>query len=133
MDAGISARRRMAQETISRIYATKMKKSSEFNEARYAILFKPGHYNLDVRVGYYTQIAGLGRTPDDVTLVGFSTDLQKILVAPGPSHLLELGETGSCGDHRSNPTVLYDVFCRVGGSSHIGRATTCGDNLCNYQ
>ena len=58
------------QETISRIYAAQRKKSSEFNEARYAILLKPGHYNLDVRVGYYTQISGLGGTPDDVTVTG---------------------------------------------------------------
>src|ERR1700730_15556090 len=47
------------QDTISGIYATQMSKSNEFDEARYAILFLPGQYNLDVRVGYYTQVAGL--------------------------------------------------------------------------
>jgi len=59
-----------AQDTISRIYAEQMSKDNEFDESRYAILFKPGAYNLDIRVGYYTQVAGLGLSPDDVTITG---------------------------------------------------------------
>jgi hypothetical protein len=58
------------QETISAIYSVQMQKAKEFSDRRYAILFKPGHYHLDVRVGYYTQVAGLGRSPDDVTITG---------------------------------------------------------------
>jgi hypothetical protein len=54
------------QDTISRIYAAQM--NSEFSEGRYAILFRPGKYNLDVRVGYYTQVSGLGDSPDDVMM-----------------------------------------------------------------
>lgn len=53
------------QETISGIYSFQAKKANEFTDRRYAILFKPGHYNLDVRVGYYTQVAGLGRSPQE--------------------------------------------------------------------
>src|SRR5690349_20391351 len=45
--------------------------SNEFGTQRYAFLFMPGTYGsaadpLNTQVGYYTQIAGLGRSPDDV-------------------------------------------------------------------
>nr|AGU09806.1 hypothetical protein [uncultured organism] len=43
---------------------------AHFTDARYAILFKPGRYPVDVNVGFFTQIAGLGVTPDDVTIDG---------------------------------------------------------------
>ena len=46
-------------------------KTSEFGAGRYALLFKPGLYtNLDVDFGFYTQVIGLGRSPDDVTITG---------------------------------------------------------------
>ncbi|MFC0850242.1 hypothetical protein ACFH04_41960 [Streptomyces noboritoensis] len=35
-----------------------------------ALLFKPGSYNVDANVGFYTQVAGLGLTPDAVTING---------------------------------------------------------------
>ena len=44
--------------------------SSQFNTVRQAFLFKPGTYNVDVQVGYYTSVAGLGLSPDDVTING---------------------------------------------------------------
>jgi len=43
---------------------------AEFSKARYAILFKPGAYEADVKIGYYTQVIGLGHVPDDVTITG---------------------------------------------------------------
>ena len=33
-------------------------------------MFKPGSYNVDVPVGYYTHIIGLGDSPDDVVFNG---------------------------------------------------------------
>ncbi len=47
----------------------------EMGPQRYALLFKPGTYGtaaapLIVRVGYYTQVAGLGASPTDVTING---------------------------------------------------------------
>ncbi|GAA0447295.1 RICIN domain-containing protein [Streptomyces stramineus] len=42
----------------------------EFGTGRRALLFKPGAYDVDVGVGYYTQVAGLGLAPDDVTVKG---------------------------------------------------------------
>ncbi len=43
---------------------------AHFTDARHAILFRPGHYAVDVNVGFFTQVAGLGRLPGDVTITG---------------------------------------------------------------
>jgi hypothetical protein len=34
------------------------------------LLFKPGSYDVDVNLGFYTQVLGLGLSPDDVTING---------------------------------------------------------------
>ncbi len=44
--------------------------SAQFGSGRYAWLFKPGSYNLDVNVGFYTEALGLGLTPDSVRIAG---------------------------------------------------------------
>lgn len=43
---------------------------AQFGRGRYAMLFKPGRYELDLPVGFYTHVAGLGRFPGDVTITG---------------------------------------------------------------
>jgi hypothetical protein len=43
---------------------------AHFTDRRYAILFKPGRYAVDVDVGFFTQVAGLGLLPGDVTIAG---------------------------------------------------------------
>lgn len=43
---------------------------SEFSSERYALLFKPGSYDLDVTVDYYVQALGLGKYPGDVIIDG---------------------------------------------------------------
>ncbi|WP_394843836.1 RICIN domain-containing protein [Pendulispora brunnea] len=43
---------------------------AQFGSNRYALLFKPGTYNVDVNVGFYTQVLGLGLSPDNVTING---------------------------------------------------------------
>ena len=48
---------------------------NEFGTQRYALLFKPGTYGsatepLAFQVGYYTEVAGLGASPTDVTING---------------------------------------------------------------
>jgi hypothetical protein len=43
---------------------------NQFGSARYALLFKPGTYNVDANIGFYTQIAGLGLSPDAVAING---------------------------------------------------------------
>jgi len=44
--------------------------SNQFGSQRYAVLFKPGTYSADVNVGFYTQVAGLGLSPDAVNING---------------------------------------------------------------
>jgi hypothetical protein len=45
--------------------------SNQFGTNRYAIMFKPGTYsNIDVNIGYYEQVLGLGLTPDAVDING---------------------------------------------------------------
>ncbi|WNI19395.1 coagulation factor 5/8 type domain-containing protein [Actinacidiphila sp. ITFR-21] len=43
---------------------------AEFGTGRYAFFFKPGTYDVDAQLGYYTSVAGLGLHPDDVTING---------------------------------------------------------------
>ncbi|WP_329460374.1 coagulation factor 5/8 type domain-containing protein [Streptomyces sp. NBC_01497] len=54
------------QSTLDAIFA--QQKQAEFGTGRYAVLFKPGGYDVDVNLGYYTQVAGLGAQPADVTI-----------------------------------------------------------------
>jgi hypothetical protein len=57
-----------AQREIDAIYATQEK--GQFNSNRHAILLKPGKHDLNINVGFYTQVAGLGVEPGDVHVVG---------------------------------------------------------------
>ena len=49
--------------------------SNQFGTQRFALLFKPGTYGsstdpLNFQVGYYTSVAGLGQSPNDVVING---------------------------------------------------------------
>ncbi|MEH6454429.1 MAG: glycosyl hydrolase family 28-related protein, partial [Psychromonas sp.] len=68
------------QATVDSIHT--MQVNDEMGERRYSLLFLPGTYGtstdvpvgdqepLHVQVGYYTQVAGLGASPDDVQING---------------------------------------------------------------
>jgi hypothetical protein len=61
------------QATVNAIAAQQV--PNEFGTQRYALLFKPGTYGssanpLNFQVGYYTSVAGLGRSPGDVVING---------------------------------------------------------------
>src|SRR4051812_31763027 len=56
------------QSKLDSVFSTQ--EASEFGEARYALLFKPGAYSIDAKVGFYTQLSGLGLSPDDVVITG---------------------------------------------------------------
>jgi len=43
---------------------------NQYGEQRYALLFKPGTYNVSANVGFFTQVAGLGLTPGNVNING---------------------------------------------------------------
>ncbi len=61
------------QNDVNAIYAAQV--GNEMGTARYALLFEPGTYGsqaapLDVPVGYYTEVDGLGQDPSDVVING---------------------------------------------------------------
>lgn len=56
------------QKKIDDVYAEQQ--HSEFGTGRYAFLFMPGEYKVDVPIGFYTQVLGLGARPDDVHITG---------------------------------------------------------------
>ena len=56
------------QNTVNRIFSEM--ESNQFGAERYALLFKPGDYHLTFNVGFYTHVAGLGLSPDDVLIDG---------------------------------------------------------------
>lgn len=42
--------------------------NGEFSDDRYALLFQPGTHYVNVDVGFYTTVHGLGKTPSETTL-----------------------------------------------------------------
>ena len=56
------------QSCINNIYKTT--EAGQFSSERYALMFAPGTYsnNLKVDIGFYTQVAGLGASPEDTVL-----------------------------------------------------------------
>ena len=61
------------QATVDAVAAQQV--SNQFGTQRYALLFEPGTYGTDTdplnfQVGYYTAVAGLGLSPNDVVING---------------------------------------------------------------
>jgi hypothetical protein len=57
-----------AQRRIDSWFA--QQESAHFTDRRYAVLLKPGAHRLDINVGFFTQVTGLGLKPDEVTVMG---------------------------------------------------------------
>src|SRR3974377_1088563 len=56
------------QAQIDKAYA--VQEHSEFGSGRYAFLFLPGNYTVDVPVGFDPEWIALGATPDDAHIAG---------------------------------------------------------------
>ena len=54
----------------------KQQETNQFGEERYSVYFMPGEYDdsIQVKVGYYMQVAGLGYLPDDTKLASLNCD-----------------------------------------------------------
>jgi hypothetical protein len=68
---------------------------NEMGTNRYAFLFRPGTYGtpeqpLQIKVGYYTEIAGLGASPTDVVINGKVEVYNRCLADGGTSNCLAL-------------------------------------------
>jgi hypothetical protein len=57
-----------AQAAIDHAYA--IQQHNEFGPQRDAFLFLPGAYKLDVPIGFYTEVLGLGASPADTHITG---------------------------------------------------------------
>jgi hypothetical protein len=89
------------QATLDATHAAQV--DNEMGTERYAFLFKPGTYGtaenpLQVKVGYYTELAGLGASPTDVVING-KVEVYNRCLAPDNSLLCWIrgsssGETG---------------------------------------
>src|SRR5580692_3087860 len=56
------------QKQIDAVYSTQ--EHNEFGQQRNALLFLPGDYSVDVPVGFYTEVIGLGASPDVTRIAG---------------------------------------------------------------
>jgi hypothetical protein len=68
---------------------------NEMGTQRFAFLFKPGTYGtatqpLQIKVGYYTEVAGLGASPNDVVINGKIETYNRCLAGGGTSNCLAL-------------------------------------------
>ncbi len=63
-----SMRSQAIQKQIDAVYATQQ--HNEFGPQRHALLFLPGSYSVDVPVGFYTEVIGLGASPDTTRIAG---------------------------------------------------------------
>jgi hypothetical protein len=58
------------QVLLDTVFNRQTGRKGEFTNNRYAMLFKSGRYNLDIRIDYYMQVLGLGNSPEDVVIKG---------------------------------------------------------------
>ncbi len=115
------------------------------------VIFTPGIYSLEAPIVVSradTVLLGLGLAtlvPSNGTAAMTIADVDGVRLGglifdAGPtnsSSLLQLGPGPTTVNHSQDPTVLYDIFCRVGGGT-AGMASSCvtvntndviGDNL----
>jgi hypothetical protein len=81
------------QASVDAVYARQV--DNEMGTDRYALLFKPGTYGTDatplqIKVGYYTEVAGLGAAPGDVVINGKVEVYNRCLEGGGTSNCLAL-------------------------------------------
>ncbi|GAA4974963.1 hypothetical protein HD597_009374 [Nonomuraea thailandensis] len=81
------------QATLDAAHAAQV--DAEMGTTRHAYLFKPGTYGtaeqpLQIKVGYYTEIAGLGASPTDVVINGKVEVYNRCLADGGTSNCLAL-------------------------------------------
>src|SRR5712671_3291741 len=60
--------RQAIQKQIDAIYA--VQEHNEFSSQRSALLFLPGSYSVNLPVGFYTEVMGLGASPDATKITG---------------------------------------------------------------
>lgn len=60
------------QGELDRVF--RIQESNQFGLQRFALMFKPGRYQVNANVGFYTSVVGLGQNPGDVVVNGVTAD-----------------------------------------------------------
>lgn len=102
------------------------------------VIFTPGVYHVEepikvtdpntvlLGLGMATIIPDNGKAAIETADVGGLAICGLILDAGNQSDtLLTVGEEGCNKDHKDNPSVIQDVFYRVGGTGELGRCISC--------
>ncbi|MFC1429747.1 discoidin domain-containing protein [Streptacidiphilus sp. N1-3] len=123
-------------------YVTKPNDTAETMNAALAagdnLLVTPGVYHLDQTLQVNradTVVLGLGMAtlvPDNGVTAIQTADVNGIriggfLIDAGTTNsntLVQVGPAGASADHSADPTVLSDIFVRIGGTGVVGKATT---------
>jgi hypothetical protein len=92
---------------------------AEMSTERQAVYFLPGEYGsaadpLQVKVGYYTEIAGLGASPEDVTVHGAVEVYNRCLADGGTGNCLALVNFWRTISNLSIDIQAADRGCRTG-------------------
>lgn len=102
------------QATVDQIHAAQV--DNEMGTDRWSLLFMPGTYGTDaaplhVKVGYYTEVAGLGAAPGDVVING------KVEVY---NRCLDGGGTSNCIALNNFWRTLSNLTIRINGAGQDG-------------
>jgi hypothetical protein len=111
--------------------------TNQFGTQRYALLFKPGTYGstadpLDFQVGFYTEVAGLGQNPDDVTING-SIDVYNQSDGTALDNFwrslsnLHINVTGPGGNGSTNGCYANTEFWAVSQAAPMRRVDVTGN------
>ncbi len=95
------------QKTVTDIY--NMQEMNQFGDERKAILFMPGQYDasLEINVGYYTQVSGLGIVPTE-------TKINKLWVNADWMH-----HNATCNFWRSAENFSVNEYCMWANSQAV--------------
>lgn len=96
----------------------------QFSSTRFAMMFLPGEYpQIEVKIGYYTSVYGLGETPTDVTVGGIYVS-DKVLS----------NQNATCTFWRSaeNLTADGDTIWAVSQATSMRRMQINGDLALSY-
>lgn len=108
------------QETLDKIY--EKQETAQFDDARYAIYFMPGSYEVSTSAGFYTQIAGLGALPTDTKISAINTYARWL--SDDPSN-----HNATCNFWRSieNVEITSDVVWAVSQATGMRRVQVDGN------
>ncbi|SEB68647.1 hypothetical protein SAMN04489844_0845 [Nocardioides exalbidus] len=107
------------QAKADEIYAQQV--DAEMSSERWALLFRPGTYGTDaeplqIKVGYYTEVAGLGASPSD-TVVNGKVEVYNRCLTDGPT-------TPYCVALNNFWRSLSNLTIQVNGAGQDGCRTT---------